>query len=348
MRVLISIILLCFSGLSFAECVLTRGETTTDGGVGLGPSDGFVATRAPGIKAKGFIRSHLIVPRPDSLTCTAGSQLYLTMSNDKVLAGSSSLGGVYDIIDGKTAYYFDSAYAFTVEDAATGEEVPKYPNKKVITYDHDGTYTAPTIKVNVYATNDGENLSGNSVISFHYASFLQKTTAEPLTGNSGLITYYAHGVITEPPTTCRIQNGKNILQLNLPRVAHSSFPEKGFTQDSNGVAEDYFDIQCGASRASVYITTQYDNYENVELEFGTTSIFKSQNEGQNGNAKGIGVVISPNKNFIYGLAVDKPIHVVNVIGREQKITLYAKYYRYADDYTPGKISGSINFNLEVK
>lgn len=344
MKVLISIILCCFSGLSFAECVPVRSN---DGTVYIN-HDFIQAKRTSGIKEQELVHSYTINPAANSLQCTAGSKIYLTVSND-VVESPSSYWGKYVVIDGKQSYFFTSNYAFTVEDIETGQEVPEYPQYREIIIDHDGTYTPPAIKVNIYATNDGDSITSLSVIPYHYVSYLKNSTqGKPTPYTHSLAVYRTKGVITPPPTTCRIQNGKNILQLNLPRVAHSSFPEKGFTQDSNGVAEDYFDIQCsGSATGLVYITTQYEHYENVTLNSKAASVFKSQNEGQDGNAKGVGVIISAESDFSTGFVANNADPLISA-GKEKKVTLYAKYYRYADDYTPGKISGSINFDLEVR
>ncbi|WP_099076099.1 fimbrial protein [Proteus alimentorum] len=345
MRVLISIILLCFSGLSFAECKPANGSRI------VSVSKEFHTSRAAGIKKDGLVYQYIISSKANLLECTAGSKIYLSVHNDEKFA-PSGLQGEYGRIDGKIAYNFTSNYAFTVDDVETGQEVPKYPSYREITVDHDGLYTPPSIKVSVYATNDGESISSSSVIPYTYVSYLQneqqKSSKPTPSNNNAIVTYMTNGLISAPPTTCRIQNGKNILQLNLPRVAHSSFPEKGFTQDSNGVAEDYFDIQCsGSATGLVYITTQYEHYENVTLNSKAASVFKSQNEGQDGNAKGVGIIISAESDFSTGFVANNADPLISA-GKEKKVTLYAKYYRYADDYTPGKISGSINFDLEVR
>lgn len=346
---LLIIFLLFFHEFTFAEC-----EIKDNTPVAIDYDFG-VISRPIGAKAGDLIHTVDIPGKAGRLTCSENSKVYLTANNEEVLSYTSSMSGKYPYpIDGRTAYFFNSGYVFTVQDIETGEEVYEYPRSIEKSVNTSEDYIPPSIRVRIYASDNGDDIFSDTLIRLHYVAYLLNTRypesrPKPSTSKGQLFTYRLKGRINAPPATCRIQNGKNLLQLNLPKVAIASFPDKGFTQDSNGIAEDYFDIKCNSSQASVFITSHYDNYENVNLYSGTGfatkgSVFKSQNEGTNGNAKGIGVILSSNENFYVPFLVGEKVRVRNV-NKEARINIYAKYYRYSDEYSAGKISGSINFDL---
>ena len=74
-------------------------------------------------------------------------------------------------------------------------------------------------------------------------------------------------------------------------------------------------------------------------------MFKTKGEGGDNNAKGIGIVLRVNADFYQILDATKNTFFTNAVTETKRIPVFAKYYRYGNEITAGKIPAAIDFTI---
>lgn len=309
-------------------------------------------SRPIGVQKEGMVLSFEMGGVVASADCTANSQVYITADNTNVSIGT--LGGIYGIIENRTAFNLNSGYAFTVEEVSSGKAIPAFPSSLLATVANAGKYVTPKIRVRIYATNEEYTYTNGTAINAHNVTYIiNDANKQPLENDRAnvIYKYRIKGSIHPPGVYCQTESNGN-LAFNLPRVSVNSFPEKGFSDDPSAIATDTLVLKCSGGTGSVYMKTNYSDFEQITFKSGsfdvTGSVFKTKGEGSDNNAKGIGVVIGVGADFYQILDATKNTFLTNAVTETKRIPLFAKYYRYGNEIAAGKISGAIDFTIEYK
>lgn len=251
--------------------------------------------------------------------CSAGSEVY-------GYAERSDHG----VIDGKPTYYVPpgSDYAFALEDLDSG----RYFTTEGTSIPFEGPLYPPNVRLHIYAAKD--NPAANRVVRARIGGLY----IDPNRTDVGY--YYTLSTNIQPQVSCSIEN--NELEIRLPPVPVQDFPQPGYAQ-SGASGEDTLYINCtGTMTATFKLSSNYGS----ETINGAPTLLKIRDEGMNGNAVGVGFVLSSATHGGLLLPDNEEIAMGSLHAGRQSWLFKARYYRYGASIAPGLAESSANFVIQ--
>ncbi|GAB1438056.1 hypothetical protein MASR2M36_07990 [Providencia sp.] len=261
------------------------------------------------------------------ITCSENSDVYAYATNNTW--GSEPT--FYDFIDGKPAYYLDGLrnFAYVMVDNESG--LPYQTHSASVLKMGKGIMQPKSTSLFIYAAKDNPQKPREKATGTGFLRIYKDINKETYG-----ISYRTDLDIEAAQPICTIEN--TILEIPLHRIATSSFPDIGYSNES-GKGTGNLMLSCtGELSSSIKITINNSASLN-----GQQSIIVPDHEGQTGNSSGVGFVLSSplsnNKPFIHNTFVSLGKLKIGM----NQVPIDAKYYRYSKNIKPGKAAATVSF-----
>lgn len=269
---------------------------------------------------------------PYIANCSPGATIYAVAGTGE----PATKNAVYfDHIDGQPAFYLprgNNEYAYVLIDNDTGLAFGNNQYYSTIPVNDDKMKSRQATVI-LYAAMDNPTLSvqlGNVVLG----GLRPEVSNEYRTGYTYM---FKSGSIDAAPVSCDLDNPDN-LSITLPRSPVSAFNDIGDTHASESTD---LRITCtGDMTAKMSLRLDGDQVERDD--YGHYTVIKNEREGDE-YAKGIGFVLSAHGDRLID---DEWVQLPNLGHGTTHIPIEAKYYRYGNSTSAGKVQAIANFVVE--
>lgn len=255
--------------------------------------------------------------------------------------GNNPMPERYKVIDGHQAYYLpltNKQYAYVLFNDMADEP---YRDSGPITIRSNGVFGDKNAIAYVYAAKDNPGAINESTARYGIG---RDTIRKYGTQDEGAIVYYLPiDLVIEPgPIMCAIEADNENIIMELPRISLAKFNNIGFPSD-NVFDTKKIEINCTGEMSATFTL----NANNItQTKHG--SVIIPDNEGKNGNANGVGFILSVDDSDQF-VSNGEKLQLEKRQAGKSSISLRAHYYRYnnnTNELMPGKLSATAGFTLQ--